>query len=138
MRYLDSNVLIYPALYEGPKADSATSLLKQVVSGSLQAATASLTLDEVVWIISQEATREDGIAQGERILKMPNLRILDVRGRDLMSSLKHMRTYDHLTPRDAIHLAAMTEHGIRSIVTDDADFDGVTEVDRIDIEAADG
>lgn len=136
MRYLDSNVLIYPALYEGPKAESATSILRQVVSGSAPAATASLTLDEVVWIISQEATREEGVTQGERILKMPNLRILDVRGRDLMSALKHMRTYDHLTPRDAIHLAAMTEHGIRSIVTDDNDFDAVAEIDRIELEAA--
>ena len=137
MRYLDSNVFIYPALYEGPKADCATSLLRQIGSGSVQAATTSLTVDEVVWIISQEATRSDGITQGERLLKMPNLRILDVRGRDIMSSLKHMRRYEHLSPRDAIHLAAMTEHGIRSIVTDDEDFDQVSEVDRIEIGAAD-
>lgn len=136
MYYLDSNVLIYPALYEGPKADGATTLLRAVVSGDVQAATASLTIDEVVWIISREATREDGIDQGERILQMPNLRILDIGGRELLSSVKHLRRYDHLTPHDAIHLAAMTDHGIGSIVTDDDDFDGLAEVDRIPIRTA--
>lgn len=31
MYYLDANAFIYPALYEGPKAHGAASLLEQVV-----------------------------------------------------------------------------------------------------------
>ena len=137
MYYVDSNVLIYPALYEGPKAENATAFLRAVVEGDQQAATASLTLDEVIWIISRERSRGAAIDQGERLLKLPNLRVLDVGGVELMRCIKHMRAYEHLTPRDAIHLAAATEHGIHSIVTDDADFEDVTGVTRFGLDDPD-
>lgn len=134
MYYLDSNALIYPALYEGPKATRAAGLLRAVVEGEEEAATASLTLDEVVWITARETSRDAGIEQGERLLKLPNLRILDVRSRDILRALKHMREYEGLTPRDAVHLATMTEHGIHSIVSDDDDFDDVGEATRVPLE----
>jgi predicted nucleic acid-binding protein len=137
MHYLDSNAFIYPALYDGPKATNAAELLADIVAGRTKGATASLTLDEVIWIIGQEATRDDGIAQGERLLKLPNLRILAVDGPVLMRSIKQLRAYDHVTPRDAIHLATMGEHGIHSIVSDDADFDAVESVERVPLESLD-
>ena len=74
MYYLDSNAFIYPALYEGPKASAAARFLGAVVEGDEAAATASLTLDEVIWIVSQNASREEAIAQGERLIQLPNLR----------------------------------------------------------------
>ena len=134
MYYLDSNAFIYPALYEGPKASEAARFLGAVVRGDEAAATASLTLDEVIWIVSQNASREEAIAQGERLLKLPNLRILDVGSRELLRVIKFMDAYDRLTPRDAIHLSTAIESGIRSIVTDDDDFDFVSEVDRIGLD----
>ncbi|OQX53472.1 MAG: hypothetical protein B5M48_03285 [Candidatus Omnitrophica bacterium 4484_213] len=37
-----------------------------------------------------------------------------------------------IKPRDAIHLATMLEHGIFTIVSNDADFDKVQEIERLD------
>ncbi len=41
-----------------------------------------------------------------------------------------MREHQVLSPRDAIHLAVATDHGIYTVVTDDSDFDDVDAVER--------
>ena len=127
MHYLDSNVFVYAALYDGPKA-----------AGREPAATASLTVDEVVWILSQEADRGVALEQGERLLSVPNLSVLDVTAQTMLGVLRHMDAYDHLTPRDATHLAAMIDHGVFTVVSDDADFDRVDEVERQPLDAPSG
>lgn len=129
MLYLDSNVFIYPALYEGEKADQAAELLKDIVAGEERAATASLTIDEVVWILSKEASREEALKEGERLLMLPNLRILEVSGETIATALGHMQKHRKLSPRDAIHLATATDHGIYTIITDDTDFEDTDVVE---------
>lgn len=128
--YLDSNVFIYPALYQGEKSAGAAALLGRIVDGELQGATASLTLDEVIWILSRETDRGTALEQGKRILRMPNLRILDVREREIREGIETMERHDALAPRDAIHLAAMRVRGIERIVSDDEDFAAVSEVEH--------
>jgi predicted nucleic acid-binding protein len=128
--YLDSNAFIYPALYEGPKADTAAALLRSITAGKRRAATASLTIDEVVWIISQEASRSVAIEQGRRLCALPNLQIVDVRATEMLGMLDHLDDNDHLRPRDGLHLAAMDRAGCSTIVSDDDDFDTVGGVTR--------
>lgn len=135
MHYLDANVFIYPALYEGEKARGAKNLLEAVVAGDEQAATASLTLDEVVWILSQNTSRETAIEQGRRILEFPNLRVLGVDAQHALRALQHMEDSEWLKPRDAIHLAAMDEHDLTSIVSDDDDFERIDSVQRLGLTA---
>lgn len=91
----------------------------------------------MICIVSQSASRDVALRQGERLLKFPNLRILSVGSRELLRVVKLMDAHEHLTPRDAIHVAAMTEHGIGSIVSDDGDFDAVPDVDRIGLDELD-
>lgn len=134
MHYLDANAFIYPTLYEGPKASGTAAFLRSIVGGDEAAATASLTVDEVIWVVSQNSSRQDGVRQGERLLKLPNLRILDVGSQELLRVIRFMDAYEHLSPRDAIHLAAMTEHGIHTIISDDDDFDSVSEVSRVGLD----
>lgn len=131
MHSLDGDAFIYPALYEGSKASGAAALLASVVAGDVAAATASPTLDEVIWIVPRDASREVALEQGERLLHMPNLRVLDVGSRELLRAVELIRTYDHLTPRDAIHLSAAIENGIHSVVSDAEAFDDVIGVERV-------
>lgn len=138
MYYLDANVFIYPALYEGEKARGAETLLEAVTAGEEQAATASLTLDEVVWILSRNVSRETAIEQGRRILEFPNLRVLGVDTQQTLRALQYMERYDTLQPRDAIHLAAMDDHDIRIVVSDDADFENIEDVERLELTDFDG
>ncbi len=128
MYYFDSNIFILPALYDGKKARKAKSLLHDVVRGDIEAATCTLTLDEVTWIIAKESTREQALKEVERILEFPHLEILDVRSEDMISMIRYMRKYDHLNPRDAVHLTVALNNGIHTIVSDDDDFLGIKEI----------
>jgi predicted nucleic acid-binding protein len=134
MYYIDANVFIYVALYDGRKHEHAQALLEAVKNGSEGAATAALTLDEVVWVLSQEVSRSVALEQGQRLLDIPNLRFVDVDGETLVGMLQQMRTNDHLRPRDAIHLATMESAGIYTIVSDDSDFGRVDHIDRCGLE----
>ena len=134
MNYIDSNVFIYPVLYQGKKADNAKKILSKMVDGEIACATSSLTLDEVMWVIINEANRKKALQIGKDILTLPNLKILDVTNEHIMQSIKLMEKYKKLKPRDAIHLAVCTTAGIFRFITDDADFDHISEINRITLD----
>lgn len=131
MYYLDSNVFIYPALYEGEKAKKAQKLLKKIVKGKEKAATSALTMDEVLWILWQNSTRKKAIKEVEDLLQFPNLKILDVKSENLIKVLSLMKQNKNLKPRDSIHLATMLNHGIYTIITDKENFNQVKDIDKI-------
>lgn len=130
MLYLDSNVFIYPALYEGKKAKEATNLLKDITNGNKKGATSTLTFDEITWIISQESSREKALKQTKRILQFPNLKIIDVNSKDIISMIKNMEKHKNISPRDSIHLSIMIKKGIYTIVSDDKDFEKIDKINR--------
>lgn len=81
MFYLDSNVFIYPVIYQTEtqqKAKKAKDLLLKIESGQLSAYTSTLTWDEVVWVVSKVLGRDDGIDQGRKLLDFPNLKFITV------------------------------------------------------------
>jgi predicted nucleic acid-binding protein len=134
MNYIDSNVFIYPVLYQGKKADNAKKILSEMVDGNSSCATSSLTLDEVMWIIMNETNRENALQIGKDIMTLPNLKILDVTTEHIMQSITLMEKYKKLKPRDAIHLAVCTTAGIFKFITDDADFNHISEINRITLD----
>lgn len=137
MYYLDANAVLYSSIYTGEKASGAESLIRRIATGELSGATASLTLDEVVWILSRYSSRKSALDQGRRILAFPRVQILDVEARHMVTMIRFLDRYDALTPRDAVHLSVMDAHGIRAIASDDHDFDAVSEVDRHGLETFD-
>jgi predicted nucleic acid-binding protein len=134
MNYIDSNVFIYPILYQGKKADNAKKILSKMVDGEIACATSSLTLDEVMWIVMNETDRKKALQIGKDILSLPNLKILDVTNEHIMQSIMLMEKYKKLKPRDAVHLAVCTTAGIFRFITDDADFDHILEINRITLD----
>lgn len=134
LHYFDSNVFILPALYEGDRSENAADWLRKMVDGEIEVGTSALTLDEVSWIISREATKEEALKEGERILELPHLKILDVKSEDTVRMMNYQRRYDDLKPRDAMHLSVAVRNGIRTVVSDDDDFDGLKEIERISLE----
>ncbi len=130
LRYLDANVFLFAVLDEGPRGERARSLLRCVVDGEERAATSALTLDEVVWILQGEGPREVAIREGQRLIGLPNLEILDVTAQDVLDSLALMEEHQGLDPRDAIHAAVALSRGIYTVVSDDPDLDGMTELER--------
>lgn len=113
-----------------PGRRAAVRLLEAIARGDEAAATAALTVDEVVWVAAKARGRDEAIAIAEDMVRMPNLRLLDVRAIDVDRALGLMRDHAQLAPRDAIHAAVALNAGIFTIVSNDADFDAVHELDR--------
>jgi predicted nucleic acid-binding protein len=132
LAYVDSNVFIYPVIYDSgtvEKAKKAREILEKIVGGELKAYTSTLTWDEVVWVVSRVLSREDGVSQGRKLLGFPNLEFIDVDKRTLSMAQALLDRY-RLKPRDSIHLASAMNSSLRTIITDDEDFDVVKEIER--------
>ncbi len=129
--YLDSNVFIYPLLYNDARAKNAENILKRIIVGDFSAVTSSLALDEVVWILLKETKDRDlAIQETLRILSFSNLTISPVDSSLMIDALHFMQKYPSLKPRDAIHLASAIRSHASTIITDDSDFDIVKEIKR--------
>lgn len=136
MPYLDSNVFIYPVIYQTeaqPKASKAKEILRNVENGKLSAYTSTLTWDEVVWVVSKVMGRNEGINQGQKLLGFPNLQFVTADENVIIQAQRLMNKYK-MSPRDSIHLASALERRTKSVISDDADFDQVKEITRTSLE----
>jgi predicted nucleic acid-binding protein len=132
MPYLDSNVFIYPVIYDEetePKARKAKEFLLSIENGKLSAFTSTLTWDEVVWVVSRVMGRTEGVSQGRKLLDFPNLQFVTADENVLARAQKLMDKYK-LSPRDSIHVASALEKRTKIVISDDADFDEVKEIKR--------
>src|SRR5208283_2227083 len=132
MQYIDSNVFLSSSLYSPalePKAKKAKGILQKIENGEMPAATSTLTWDEVVWVATKLLGRSDGIAQGQKLLGFPNLEFINVDEGIIAHAQAFMANYK-LSPRDAIHIASALSKKIKTIVSDDEDFDQIRELKR--------
>lgn len=135
VKYLDSNVFLQSALYIGVKTDRAKAILESIAKDESSAATSSLAMDEIVWVAMKEmGDRKKALILCKSILEIPNLKILDVTGGDILKALWFMEKYSKLKPRDAIHLAVCFNAGIFTIISDDSDFNDIEEITRESLE----
>ncbi len=133
MPYLDSNVFIYPVLYNlesEPKAQKAQDILFSVEAGELEAYTSTLTWDEVVWVVSKTMGRSEAVNVGKKLLGFPNLKFIDVDAL-VVCSAQRLIEKNKINPRDAIHVACALEKKITDIISDDSELDVIKEIHRI-------
>jgi len=136
MPYLDSNVFIYPVIYQTeaqPKAKKAKEILLNVESGKLSAYTSTLTWDEVVWVVSKVMGINEGISQGQKLLGFPNLQFVTADENIITHAQRLMDKYK-MSPRDSIHVASALEKRTKSVISDDTGFDQVKEIKRTPLE----
>jgi uncharacterized protein len=136
MPYIDSNVFIYPVIYQTEaqqKAKKAKEILHKIENGELSAYTSTLTWDEVVWVVSRVMGRNDGIAQGRKLLGFPNLKFINPDENVLTQAQTLIDKYK-LSPRDSIHVASALVRNIKAVISDDTDFDQVQEIKRTPLE----
>lgn len=125
MIYLDANVFVYAATDDGPKGRAAARRLRTALKQG--AATASLTVDEVLWAIHEKLGREAAAAKARQLLLL-DLQVEAVGADDVREALAHFAA--GLAPRDAIHAAVALRLGCRTIVSTDGDFDRVRGLRR--------
>jgi len=138
MKYLDSNVFIYPVIADEKterKAFLAKKILLKIAEGSLKAATASLTWDELIWSVRKISGLEIAIEEGKKFLEFPNLKILSVDEKTIKEAQEIIEKYK-LKPRDAIHASCAIKNNIKEIISDDQHFEKIKEIKRIELEKA--
>jgi predicted nucleic acid-binding protein len=132
MPYIDSNVFIYPVIYQTEsqqKAKKAKETLLKIENGEISAYTSTLTWDEVVWVVSKLLSRDDGINQGKKLLGFPNLEFIEV-DEGILTLAQNLLNKYKLSPRDSIHAASAVSRKIKVVISDDKDFDQVKEITR--------
>lgn len=132
MPYIDSNVFIYPAIYQTEsqqKAKKAKEILLKIEKGEISAHTSTLTWDEVVWVVGKLLSRDDGINQGKKLLGFPNLEFINV-DEGILTLAQNLLNKYKLSPRDSIHVASAVSRKIKAVISDDKDFDQVKEITR--------
>lgn len=132
--YVDSNVFIYPVIYDPEvigEAKKSKDFLLKIALGEVEAYTATVTWDEVAWVVRKLFGFESCADEGKKFLTFPNLRLLGVKKSTVFRAQELMEKY-RMRPRDAIHAAVALENKITTIVSYDKDFDDINEVRRIE------
>jgi len=137
MIYLDANVFAFANLNTQGVGEAARSLLKDVQSGKVEAATSTLSFDELTWAVKKNRSPEDSIVAGEAFLNMPRLKLVEVDADLLAGALKVMKEYS-LDPRDSIHAASAMKEGAAVVVSTDKHFERIKELRRRDLAGGSG
>jgi predicted nucleic acid-binding protein len=135
MIYLDANVFIFANLNSQSIGDAARSLLRDVQVGKVEAATSTLSFDELTWAVKKNRSPEDSVVAGEAFLNMPRLKLVEVDADLLAGALKVTKEYA-LDPRDSIHAASAVKEGADVVVSTDRHFEKVKELRRRDLSGA--
>jgi len=132
--YVDSNVFVYPVIYNPEvigEAKKSKDFLLKIASGKVEAYTATVTWDEVAWVVRKVFGFEFSADESKKFLSFPNLRLLGVKKSTVFRAQELVEKY-RMKPRDAIHAAVALENKITTIVSYDKDFDEMNEIRRIE------
>lgn len=125
--FLDANFLIYLNLNADERINK---LFFNILDKPLY--TDVLVLDEVLYISKKKygIKYEDTLTFLEKIV-LQNINILKLSEEEFRVAKKFLSI---LKPSDALHIASMINNGINEIVSEDKDFDKVSEIKRLWIE----
>lgn len=133
LAYIDSNIFVYPVLYSQEtdlRVKKAANILRDIANGELLAFTSTLTWDEVIWTIRKFLGKSESINQGQKLLGFTNLHFINV-DENILSRAQILMSNYNLKPRDSIHAASAIDKKLKTIISDDIDFDKVKEITRI-------
>ena len=127
MKYVDTNVFLYPILY--PDSEAKVMHAKGIffASNVTPLITSALTWDEIVWVVKKRFDIEKAKMEGRKFLSLPNITIVPVDDK-LLSNAQNLIERYNLNPRDAIHAATAIGQNVTEFVTDDKDFYVVKEL----------
>ena len=127
--YLDSSVFIPANLKPDQTGERAREIINSVKEGAMQGYTSTLTFDEVVFTLRKFGGFEKSVITGDIFLNIPHLKFIEVTYEIITLAQDLIKKY-RLKPRDAIHAACAINKGIKIIISDDADFDAIKELER--------
>jgi predicted nucleic acid-binding protein len=129
--FLDANVLMYAAGSAHPLRQPCREALTKAVDQEVSLITDAEVLQEILHryfsIGRPEAART---VHGSAIDLCDE--VIPIAGEHTTRALELLLEHRSLTPRDAIHVATMESHGLELLLSTDRDFDGLSQVERVD------
>ena len=125
--YLDANILVYASIQNEQLGKAARRLLQQIQEGTLQGVTSCLAFDEAFWVL-KKAIPDNITAAGEQLLDLP-LKFLPI-DKQLLHNMITIIEQHNLQPHDALHMAIMQRYNIKTIISEDRDFDTIPSIER--------
>ena len=131
MKLLDTNVVIYAIGKAHPYKGPCEKIMERAAKSPGEFTIDSEMLQEILHIFWLRQQREKGIEVVESLLQMfPD--VIPVGATEIYRAMRIFGQHSHLSARDAIHAAVVSEHRLDGIVSADRAFDGVAGVTRYD------
>jgi hypothetical protein len=129
--FVDANIPMYAHGAEHSYRLPCQSALKRIVDENIPAVISSEIVQEIIHRYLSLQRPQQAIQVAQDIMTVVS-RVLPVTEADTRRALGLISRYPTLKARDLIHMAVMLENGLSRILSTDAHFDGVSEVERID------
>jgi len=132
MYYFDANVFILPQIYDESinEVKKAKEYLIKLASGEIEGCTSTLTWNEIVYAIRKHAGKNESQIAGRKFLSFPNLKIISIDFEILLKAQEIVENFN-VMPRDAIHASCALKFCNGKMISNDSDFDKITEIRRI-------
>jgi uncharacterized protein len=128
--FIDSNIPMYLAGARHPLKSDAQLILERLVVARERLVTDAEVLQEILHRYTAIGRRESIGPAFQFILDVVD-EVIPIDRTDVLRAGEIVQTRASMSARDAIHIAVMERHGIRSILTFDADFDHWPGLQRI-------
>lgn len=129
--FLDANVLMYAAGSNHPLREPCREALGRVVDQEIGLVTDAEVLQEILYRYFSIGRPETARTVHRAAIDLCD-EILPIEVGHTTRALELLLEHSDLTPRDAIHAATMEHHGLELLLSTDGDFDGLSQVQRVD------
>lgn len=130
--FIDSNIPMYVAGREHPNRAPAGAFLERVRNHDLEGCTSTEVLQEILYRYTALKRRDLARAVYDLFVAICPI-VFDVTLADTDRARALIATREHLSARDAVHVAVMLNHGVAWIATFDRAFDQVAGVRRCEL-----
>ncbi len=133
MIFVDSNIPMYLVGAPHPLKSEAHILLERLIAEGQRLVTDAEVLQEILHRYTAIGKRE-AVGPAFRVVLDVVDEILSIEKSDVIRAAEIAQTHSRLSARDAVHIAVMEHHQVRSILSFDADFDrwpGLTRIHRV-------
>ena len=129
--FLDANVLMYAAGSDHPLREPCQQALKRAVDQDISLATDAEVLQEILYRYFSIGRPGSARTVHASAIDLCD-EVLPIEARHTTSALDLLIEHPQLTPRDAIHVATMQHRGLELLLSTDQDFDGLSDIERVD------
>ncbi len=130
MIFVDSNIPMYVIGADHPHKSEAQVLLERLIAAGQRLVTDAEVLQEILHRYAAIGKRE-AIGPAFQLLLEIVDDVLAIEKADVLRAGEIAQNRALLSARDSVHIAVMERHGVRSILSFDADFDRWPGLKRI-------